>query len=74
MTSVLQENLTGIRVVRAFANQDYEIKRFSGKNEVYRDKVYHLIWLLACYWSSSDAGPVPDRPHLGMRCLLHRPG
>ena len=54
MTSVLQENLTGIRVVRAFANQDYEIKRFSGKNEVYRDKVYHLIWLLACYWSSSD--------------------
>ena len=54
MTTVLQENLTGIRVVRAFANQDYEIDRFAEKNEVHRDKVYHLIWLLACYWSSSD--------------------
>ena len=54
LTSVLQENLTGIRVVRAFANQEYEIKRFLAKNEVHRDKVYHLIWLLACYWGSSD--------------------
>lgn len=54
MTSVLQENLSGIRVVRAFHNQDYEIQRFTAKNAVHRDKVYHLIWLLACYWSSSD--------------------
>lgn len=54
LTTVLQENLTGIRVVRAFANQEYEIERFSVKNEVHRDKVYRLIWLLACYWSSSD--------------------
>lgn len=54
LTSVLQENLTGIRVVRAFHNQEYEIKRFAAKNEVHRDKVYHVIWLLACYWASSD--------------------
>ncbi len=54
LTTVLQENLTGIRVVRAFANQEYEIGRFDGKNMAYRDKVYHLIWLLACYWSASD--------------------
>jgi len=54
LTSVLQENLTGIRVVRAFHNQEYEIKRFKAKNEVHRDNVYHLIWLLAVYWSSSD--------------------
>lgn len=54
MTTVLQENLTGIRVVRAFANQEYEIRRFAEKNEVHRDKVYRLIWLLACYWASSD--------------------
>jgi ATP-binding cassette subfamily B protein len=54
LTSVLQENLTGIRVVRAFHNQEYEIKRFTAKNEVHRDNVYHLIWLLAVYWSSSD--------------------
>lgn len=54
LTTVLQENLTGIRVVRAFANQDYEIERFDAKNQVNRDKLYHLIWLLACYWSGSD--------------------
>ncbi len=54
LTTVLQENLTGIRVVRAFANQKYEVERFDAKNTVYRDKVYHLIWLLACYWSASD--------------------
>ena len=54
LTSVLQENLTGIRVVRAFHNQEYEIKRFTAKNEVHQDNVYHLIWLLAVYWSSSD--------------------
>ena len=27
MTATLQENLTGIRVVRAFARQDHEIKQ-----------------------------------------------
>ncbi|HBG01725.1 MAG TPA: ABC transporter ATP-binding protein, partial [Firmicutes bacterium] len=54
LTTVLQENLTGIRVVRAFANQPYEIDRFDAKNRVNRDRVYHLIWLLACYWSASD--------------------
>jgi ATP-binding cassette subfamily B protein len=54
LTTVLQENLTGIRVVRAFANQDYEIGRFDTKNQVNRDKLYHLIWLLACYWAGSD--------------------
>lgn len=54
LTTVLQENLTGIRVVRAFANQDYEIDRFDEKNQVNRDKLYHLIWLLACYWGGSD--------------------
>lgn len=54
MTTILQENLTGIRVVRAFANQEYEIERFEAKNQVNCNKLYHLIWLLACYWSSSD--------------------
>lgn len=54
MTTVLQENLTGIRVVWAFANKEYEIEKFEQLNFNYRRKVYHLIWLLACYWSSSD--------------------
>jgi ATP-binding cassette subfamily B protein len=54
MTTVLQENLTGIRVVRAFARQDFECDKFAGKNAAYRDRTFELIRLMAWYWSSSD--------------------
>ncbi|MCF6459965.1 ABC transporter ATP-binding protein [Clostridium sp. Cult3] len=54
LTTVLQENLTGVRVVKAFARQDYEVKKFDGKNKEYRDKTYRLIRLLAIYWGASD--------------------
>lgn len=54
MTTVLQENLTGIRVVRAFARGDFECEKFDARNAEHRDRVYRLIRLLAWYWSSSD--------------------
>ena len=54
LTTVLQENLTGIRVVRAFARQDFEISKFDTKNIKFRDLTYHLIVLLAYYWAISD--------------------
>ena len=54
MTATLQENLTGIRVVRAFARQKHEIGRFGQKNADFRDKNYRLIQLMAYYWSISD--------------------
>lgn len=54
MSTVLQENLTGVRVVRAFARQEHEIEKFDKKNVEYRDLTYRLIRLLAWYWSSSD--------------------
>ena len=54
LSTVLQENLTGVRVVRAFARQKFEIDKFDEKNVEYRDKTYHLIRLLAWYWSVSD--------------------
>lgn len=38
LNSVLQENLAGIRVVKAFARSEYEIDRFTVANESYRDK------------------------------------
>lgn len=38
LNSVLQENLAGIRVVKAFARSDYEIDRFTVANQSYRDK------------------------------------
>ncbi|WP_277288297.1 lipid A export permease/ATP-binding protein MsbA [Veillonella montpellierensis] len=33
ITSLLQETLSGIRVVKSFAHEDYEIKRFTTENE-----------------------------------------
>ncbi len=54
MTTVLQENLTGIRVVRAFARQDFECEKFARGNALFRDTTYKLIRLMAIYWSSSD--------------------
>ncbi|MEM1229097.1 MAG: ABC transporter ATP-binding protein [Pseudomonadota bacterium] len=54
MTATLQENLTGIRVVRAFNRQRFEIERFSERNREFRDRNYRLIRLMGFYWSLSD--------------------
>lgn len=54
MTATLQENLTGIRVVRAFARQDYEIEKFADRNAEFRNKNHQLIRLMGIYWSCSD--------------------
>jgi len=54
MSSRLQENMTGIRVVRAFARQDFEIKEFADRNRAYRDHDQRLNTAMALYWSFSD--------------------
>ncbi len=54
MTGVLQENLTGIRVVRAFARQEYEIAKFAEKNRIHRDLNNRLITLMGRYWGTAD--------------------
>ena len=37
LTTVVQENLTGVRVVKAFAREDYEIEKFKKHNKNYYD-------------------------------------
>ncbi|MFW5991683.1 MAG: ABC transporter ATP-binding protein [Halanaerobiaceae bacterium] len=54
MSTALQENLTGVRVVRAFARQQYEIEKFDNKSVEYRDKSYRVLRALAWFWSISD--------------------
>jgi ATP-binding cassette subfamily B protein len=54
MSTTIQENLTGVRVVRAFGRQAYEIEKFEEKNAHMRDSVIKLLELIAQYWSSSD--------------------
>lgn len=54
LTTTLQENLTGIRVVKAFAREAYELGKFDVRNSEYRVLVNKLIMNLAMYWSVSD--------------------
>ncbi len=54
MSATLQENLTGMRVVRAFGRQRYETEKFDGKSKDFREKTDHLLKLLAWYWSIGD--------------------
>lgn len=54
LTGVIQENLTGIRVVRAFARQDFERAKFAEPNQRYRDRSLRMIRLMSWYWSISD--------------------
>lgn len=54
LSSCLQENLNGIKVVKAFGREPYEIKRFEKVNSDLRDKVQKLIQSFAYYWSISD--------------------
>jgi len=54
MTTVLQENLTGVRVVRAFGQAQREIEKYDTAASDTRDKFLKLSWLDAIYWSSGD--------------------
>jgi ATP-binding cassette subfamily B protein len=54
LTSTLQENLTGIRVVRAFSRQQFEMEKFGARNSEHRDLDNKLYRLLAVFWSASD--------------------
>ena len=54
LSTTLQENLTGIRVVKAFAREKYEIDNFDKKNTDHRDLTAKLIMNLSAYWAISD--------------------
>lgn len=54
LTAAVQENLSGIRVVKAFGREAHEIERFEKKNRHYRDLTFKMIQLLGAYWGTSD--------------------
>ena len=55
MSAVLQENLSGVRVVRAFGQQESEVEKFDAASGDFRKKAKHLNDLLAIYWGGGDA-------------------
>ena len=54
MSSTIQENLTGVRVVKAFAAQPFEIRKFDETSRNYRNQIMRIIQLMARFWSQSD--------------------
>ena len=54
MTTHVQENVSGSRVVKAFANESYEVKKFKKLNRKFTDSDYKLIKKMAFFWSASD--------------------
>lgn len=54
LTAVLQENLTGIRVVQAFAQEPKEFQKFEEANRDFRDKYIRLNAIESVYWGISD--------------------
>lgn len=54
LSSIAQENLTGVRVVRAFGREKEEINRFDGVNSKYASQWVKLIKFMSLYWSSGD--------------------
>lgn len=49
-----QENLTGVRVVRAFGRERYEIEKFTEKNNRFSELWVKLGYQLGYYWGIGD--------------------
>ncbi|AIQ63333.1 multidrug ABC transporter ATP-binding protein [Paenibacillus stellifer] len=50
LTTVVQENVTGVRTVKSFAREPYEVKKFSGRNDRYKDNQLEAAGLWSRYF------------------------
>ncbi|MBR2823411.1 MAG: ABC transporter ATP-binding protein [Clostridia bacterium] len=54
LSAMVQENLTGVRVVRAFGRERYERDRFDAQNEYYTSLWVKMGKIMSRYWSTAD--------------------
>ena len=54
LSAMVQENLTGVRVVRAFGRERYERDRFNEQNEYYTSLWVKMGKIMSRYWSTAD--------------------
>ena len=54
LSAIAQENLTGVRVVRAFGRERYEREKFTKQNEYYTGLWVNLHRTFSIFWSTSD--------------------
>ena len=55
LMTIMQENIGNVRVVKAFANEHYELKRFEKQNRDYATKNLKLQKTSALFWGIGDA-------------------
>ncbi len=54
MTTHVQENVSGARVVKAFANEAYEVDKFKKLSRKFTDSDYKLVKKMSLFWASTD--------------------
>ena len=54
LSTVVQENATGVRVVRAFGREQFEMERFDEKNKAFASLWIRLGTLSGLYWGVGD--------------------
>jgi ATP-binding cassette subfamily B protein len=54
MTTTLQESVTGIRVVKAFAKEKFEINKFDERSKEYLKEDFKLLKLMSFFWGGTD--------------------
>ena len=54
LSSIAQENLTGIRVVRAFGREQYERQRFAAQNDFYTKTYMYHSGISTAFWTTGD--------------------
>jgi len=55
MTQIAQESLTGMRVVKAFSMQEYEMRKFEEASLIYTQANYKINRLESIFWAGLDA-------------------
>lgn len=54
LTTIIQENVNGVRVVKAFANEKYEFDKMEKANKEYASSSKKFINTMSLYWGASD--------------------
>lgn len=54
LSSIVQENLTGVRVVRAFGREKYEVDKFTKQNDIYANSWIKLGLYISLFWCTGD--------------------
>lgn len=50
ITEKVRENLSGVRVIRAFGQEEAELRQFDGMNRAFVEKNRQLIWITSLMW------------------------